>query len=324
MRDIVQQNPMKKLSVVVCVCNEEDNIKPLVEQITNALSNIDYEIIYVDDGSTDNSAKEILALNNLFITLIEFKKNYGQSSALAAGINHAQGEYIVLLDGDLQNDPADIPMMLEIAESDKWDMVAGIRKNRRDGFFFRKIPSFIANLIIRGTTGIKIKDYGCTLKIFTSEIAKSLGLYGELHRFIPVLVSFEGGSITQVEVKHHPRQYGKSKYGMERTFKVAADLMLVLFIKKYMQRPMHLFGRWGIIFLSGGVILNLYLLILKILGNNIWGKPLLLLAILLVLAGFQMMTIGILAEILMRTYYESQEKTPYKIKRIIKGEDLEK
>jgi len=311
---------MKKLSVVVCVYNEEQNIRPLVKQISDALVNIDYEIIYVDDGSTDNTAKEILSLKNPRLTLIEFKKNYGQSSALAAGISHSCGEFIVLLDGDLQNDPSNIPMMLEKAENEGWDMVAGIRNNRKDGIFFRKIPSWIANSIIRKTTHVRIKDYGCTLKLFTSDLAKSLGLYGELHRFIPVLASLEGGSITQVEVKHHSRLHGKSKYGMGRTFKVVADLMLMLFFKKYMQRPMHLFGRWGIIILFAGIVLNFYLLILKVMGNDIWGKPLLLLAILLTLGGFQMITIGILAEILMRTYYESQEKTPYKIKRIVTNE----
>jgi len=313
---IPQHNPMKKLSVVVCVFNEEENIKPLVQQITDALPEIDYEIVYVDDGSTDNTVKEIVSLKHPRLTLVEFKKNYGQSSALAAGIDHASGEFIVLLDGDLQNDPSDIPMMLEMAEKDGWDMVAGMRKNRKDGFIFRKIPSLIANAMIRQTTQVRIKDYGCTLKLFTSDLAKSMGLYGELHRFIPVLASLEGGTITQVEVKHHPRTFGKSKYGMGRTFKVVADLLLMLFFKKYMQRPMHLFGRWGIIILLAGILLNFYLLALKILGNDIWGKPLLLLAILLTLAGFQLITIGILAEILMRTYYESQKKTPYKIKRI--------
>ena len=311
---------MKKLTIVVCVCNEEKNIRPLARQISDALENIDYEVIFVDDGSTDKTVSEILSLKSPWLTLIEFKKNYGQSSALAAGISHARGEYIALLDGDLQNDPSDIPMMLYVAEKEGWDMVAGIRTDRKDGFILRKIPSMIANRIIRGTTNIRIQDYGCTLKVLTADLAKNLGLYGELHRFIPVLASFEGGKYTQVKVKHHPRKHGKSKYGMERTFKVAADLLLVLFIKKYMQRPMHLFGSWGIVLLLAGVTLNIYLFILKILGHDIWGKPLLFLAILLVLGGFQMLTIGILAEIQMRTYYESQEKTPYKIKRIVSYE----
>ena len=210
---------MKKLSVVVCVYNEELNIKPLIDKITAAVEHIDYEILYVDDGSTDNTVKEILKLKHPLLSLIQFKKNYGQSSALAAGIDKAEGEYIVLLDGDLQNDPIDIPMMLDKAEKEDWDIVAGERKNRKDGMFFRKIPSLIANSIIRKTTNVKIRDYGCTLKLFKSDVAKNLGLYGELHRFIPVLASFDGADITQVEVKHHPRKYGKTKYGMGRTFK---------------------------------------------------------------------------------------------------------
>jgi len=310
---------MKKLSVIVCVYNEEPNIRPLVERIGEALENIDYELIYVDDGSTDNTVKELLNLENPHLILVEFKKNYGQSSALAAGIKEASGEYLVLLDGDLQNDPSDIPGMLKLAEEEGWDLVAGMRANRKDGMFLRKIPSYIANAMIRRTTNVRIKDYGCTLKLFKSELAKNLGLYGELHRFIPVLASLEGASITQVEVKHHPRQFGKSKYGIGRTFKVAADLLLMLFFKKYMQRPMHLFGTWGIMILFAGVLINTYLLILKLLGNDIWGKPLLLLGVLLVVAGFQLITIGILAEMLMRTYYESQDKTPYRINRVIRN-----
>ncbi|HYW95370.1 MAG TPA: glycosyltransferase family 2 protein [Bacteroidales bacterium] len=312
---------MKKLSVVVCVYNEELNIKPLVEKITAALEGMDYEIIYVDDGSTDGTVREITGLHHPELTLVELKKNYGQSSALAAGIQQAAGEYVVLLDGDLQNDPADIPMMLEKAEKGDWDMVAGMRANRKDGMFLRKIPSLMANAIIRRTTNVRIKDYGCTLKLFRSDLARDLPLYGELHRFIPVLASFEGASITQVEVRHHPRQFGKSKYGISRTFRVIADLLLMLFFKKYMQRPMHLFGTWGIFILLVGVVINLYLLVMKILGNDIWGKPLLLLGVLLVIAGFQLITIGILADVLMRTYYESQNKTPYKVKRVISSED---
>jgi glycosyltransferase involved in cell wall biosynthesis len=311
---------MKKLSIVVCVFNEEENIEPLVSQITNSCKDIDYEIVYVDDGSTDRTVKKILDLNHPRLVLVEFKKNYGQSSALAAGIQHSVGEYIVLLDGDLQNDPSDIPGMLEKAEKEDWDLVAGLRKNRKDGMFLRKIPSWIANGIIRKTTHVKIKDYGCTLKLFKSDLAKSLGLYGELHRFIPVLASFEGASITQVEVKHHARLHGKTKYGIGRTSRVVADLVLMLFFRKYLQRPMHLFGTWGILITIIGIAINFYLLILKLMGNDIWGKPLLLLGILLILAGFQLITIGIIAEIVMRTYYESQDKTPYRIKRIVKSE----
>jgi len=312
---------MRKLSVVVCVYNEEENIIPLVEKLKSSLSGIDYEIIYVDDGSTDNTRERVKEASFSRLKLVELSKNYGQSSALDAGISQANGEYIVTIDGDLQNDPSDIPLMLEKAEKEEWDVVAGIRKNRKDGVFFRKIPSKIANFIIRRSTGVTLKDYGCTLKVFKSDVAKNLGLYGELHRFIPVLASFDGASMTQVEVKHHSRKFGKSKYGMGRTTKVVSDLLLMLFFKKYLQKPMHLFGGIGIVLFIIGFVINLYLLVLKIMGNDIWGKPLLLLGILLFIAGIQLITIGIVADILMRTYYESQQKKPYKIKKISGSEE---
>lgn len=308
-----------KLSVVVCVYNEEENIRPLLQQIRDALGGFDYEIIYVDDGSADNTVAEVKNLLDKDLTLIELQKNYGQSSALAAGIDAAQGEYIVTIDGDLQNDPSDIPMMLEMAEAGDWDLVAGIRKNRQDGMFLRKIPSRLANYIIRSSTGVKMKDYGCTLKVFKSDIAKNLGLYGELHRFIPVLAALDGARITQVDVKHHPRRHGKSKYGIGRTFRVISDLLLVLFFKKYMQKPMHLFGNLGLLMLLAGVVINIYLVVLKILGQDIWGRPLLILGVILLIAGIQLITVGIAAELQMRTYYESQQKKPYKIRKITSG-----
>lgn len=305
-----------KLSIIICVYNEEENIKPLNKQINDAIRDIDYEIIYVDDGSTDRTKQEIISLNDPKIVLVEFSKNYGQSPALSAGFGMARGEYIVTMDGDLQNDPSDVPEMLSLAESEDWDLVAGIRKNRQDKVLLRKIPSKIANAIIRGSTQVNIKDYGCTLKVFKKDLAKSIGLYGELHRFIPVLASLEGATITQVEVKHHPRIHGKSKYGINRTLKVVSDLILISFFIKHHNRPMHLFGGMGLILFIAGVAINTYFLIEKILGYDIWGKPLLLLGILLLLAGIQLITVGILAEILMRTYYESQQKRPYKIRKI--------
>ncbi len=305
-----------KLSVIICVFNEEQNIKPLNKWINEALTGLDYEIVYVDDGSTDSTLNEIKALNDEKVVLVELRKNFGQSSALYAGIEQAKGEFIVTMDGDLQNDPTDIPMMLEMAEAEEWDLIAGIRKNRQDGMFLRKIPSKIANKIIQSSTGVKIKDYGCTLKIFKSDLAKNIALYGELHRFIPVLASLEGAKISQVEVKHHAREFGKSKYGINRTFKVVADLLLMLFFKKYMQKPMHLFGGIGLVFSIIGLIINSYFLVLKIMGHDIWGKPMLLLGILLMIAGIQLITVGILADVLMRTYYESQNKRPYKIRKI--------
>jgi glycosyltransferase involved in cell wall biosynthesis len=305
-----------KLSIIICVYNEEPNIKPLNKWINESIKDIDYEIIYVDDGSTDHTRQEIIALNDPRVVLVEFRKNYGQSSALYAGIDQARGEYLVTLDGDLQNDPSDIHMMLKLAEDEDWDLVAGVRKNRQDGVFFRKIPSKIANSIIRNSTGVHIKDYGCTLKVFKSDLAKNIGLYGELHRFIPVLASLEGARITQVDVKHHAREFGKSKYGINRTFKVVSDLLLMLFFKKYMSKPMHLFGGLGLLFFIIGTIINTYFLIQKILGHDIWGKPMLLLGILLLIAGIQLITVGIMSDVLMRTYYESQNKRPYKVRKV--------
>ena len=305
-----------KLSVVVTIYNEEENVPLLVGRITDALDGMEYEIIYVDDGSTDGSLRALRALQHPRLTVVSFRKNYGQSLALMAGIQQARGQYIATMDGDLQNDPADIPSMLALAESGSWDMVAGERLHRQDGFFLRKIPSFIANFIIRHAAGVYLRDYGCALRVIKADIAKDLGLYGELHRFVPVLVSLEGGRITQVAVRHHARQFGSSKYGLSRTFKVLSDLLLMLFFKKYMQKPMHLFGNTGLLLFGLGAVINLYLLGLKILGQDIWGKPLLLLGIMLVLAGVQFITVGIVVEIQMRTYFESQQKKPYKIRTV--------
>lgn len=315
---------MKKLSIVVCLYNEEESIKPLAEQLFSALEGYDYEIVMVDDGSTDSTLAEIKKLDDDRIKLVELMRNYGQSSALSAGIDHASGEYIVTMDGDLQNDPSDIPMMLKLAEDEEWDLVAGVRKNRKDGMFLRKIPSKIANRMIQRSTGIRIKDYGCTLKVFTSQVAKNLGIYGELHRFMPVLASLQGARITQVDVKHHARQFGKSKYGIGRTFKVVSDLLLMIFMKRYMQKPIHLFGKWGLLVLGAGVVIDAYMLIEKIRGYSIMDRSLTVLGIMLTLGGIQLITIGIVTELQMRTYYESQNKTPYKIRRVFIGQEKQK
>ncbi|HCE58605.1 MAG TPA: glycosyltransferase [Prolixibacteraceae bacterium] len=309
---------MKKLSLVICVFNEEPNIRPLSDQIKTALANIDFEAIFVDDGSTDNTRAEILKINDPRFLLVELKRNYGQSSALQAGIDQAEGEFVALIDGDLQNDPMDVPIMLKMIEDEEWDMVAGVRANRKDGMFLRKVPSKIANYMIRKSTGIHMKDLGCTLKIFTRETIKSIHIYGELHRYIPALIALEGNTkITQVDVNHRPREFGSSKYNLGRTTRVISDLILMVFFKKYLQRPMHFFGSIGIVTLGLGVLINIYFLIHKILGHDIWGKPLLLLGILLVMGGIQFITIGIIAELQMRTYFESQNKKPYRVKRVV-------
>ncbi len=313
---------MKELSVVIPVMNEEDNIQPLLEAIRDALKNQDYEVVLVDDGSTDGTKKRIIQFADEHTKLVELRKNYGQSTAMTAGIDHANARYIAMIDGDLQNDPTDIPFMLELAKKDDWDVVAGNRKNRKDGMFLRKVPSKIANSLIRRMTGVYIKDYGCTLKVFKKEIAEDLGLYGELHRFIPVLAKLQGARITQVDVKHHPRKFGKSKYGIGRTFRVLSDLVLMVFFRKYLQKPMHLFGTIGFISLGAGLLINFYLLILKILGHDIWGKPLLILGLIFLLGGVQLITIGILAEIAVRTYFESQQKKTYNVRNVYQKEKV--
>lgn len=310
---------MRELSVVITVMNEEENIKPLLQTVHAALQDIDYEVILVDDGSTDKTKQKILDNAGERVILVELRKNYGQSTAMTAGIDHSKGKYIALLDGDLQNDPTDIPAMLDLLKKEDWDVVAGNRKNRKDGFILRRIPSSIANALIRRMTGVHFKDYGCTLKLFKREIAEELGLYGELHRFIPVLAKLQGARITQVDVKHHPRQFGKSKYGINRTFKVMSDLILMVFFRKYLQKPMHLFGTLGFISLGLGVLINIYLLIVKLMGHNIWNRPILILGLIFLLGGIQLITIGIIADINVRTYFESQNKKTYTVRRVYQG-----
>ncbi len=308
------------LSVVITVYNEEDNIQPLLEATYAALSGIDYEVILVEDGSTDRTVAEVKKYANTRTKLVIFNRNYGQTTALAAGIDQATGQYIATMDGDLQNDPTDIPGMLQKAIDEEWDVVAGRRANRKDGFVLRKIPSKIANWIIRNSTNVHLKDYGCTLRVYKADIAQNMGLYGELHRFIPVLAKQQGAKMTEVDVKHHPRIHGTSKYGLSRTFKVMADLILMLFFQKYFQRPIHLFGGLGLLaFLLGGMI-NVYLLVLKIMGEDIWGRPILILGFMLILGGIQLITTGIISEIIVRTYFESQDKKTYRIKSLYTGE----
>ncbi|MDA8886576.1 glycosyltransferase family 2 protein [Bacteroidia bacterium] len=309
----------KELSVVVPVMNEEENVELLLTQITEALVGIDHEVIFVDDGSTDETLTTLIKNSSETVKVVEFMKNFGQSSAMQAGIDFAEGEYIATLDGDLQNDPSDIPSMLSLLKEKKVDLVAGERLNRKDGALLRKIPSNIANAIIRRTTGVYIKDYGCTLKVFTSKTAKMLNIYGELHRFIPVLAALQGSRIIQVPVKHHPRIHGTSKYGINRTIKVVSDLFLMVFLRKYMIKPMHFFGGIGMGVFGLGMLINLYFLVKKIMGEDIWGRPMLLLGILLLLGGIQLITVGILSELQMRTYYESQNKKIYNVREVHGG-----
>ncbi|WP_024791212.1 glycosyltransferase family 2 protein [Lebetimonas sp. JS032] len=310
-----------KISVVVPLMNEEENIKYLIEEVDKALKDFDYELILVDDGSTDNTVEEIKKRMNDKTKLVILNRNYGQTSAMAAGIKVAGGDIIVTIDGDLQNDPNDIPMMIEKL-NEGYDVVAGIRAKRQDEPV-RKFLSKIANKIIRKITGVYITDYGCTLKVFKKDVAKNLQLYGELHRFIPILAKMYGAKITEVPVRHHERKFGKSKYGFNRIFKVISDLMYLVFMQRFGQKPMHFFGTIGFIMFSVGALIDLYLFILKLFGESIGNRPLLTVGTVSIIAGIQLITTGFLAEIMIRTYYESQNKKPYVIKEIINSKNSE-
>ncbi len=308
---------MKELSIVIPVLNEAENVSGLTEKLRSALSPFDYEVIWVDDGSTDRTAEEVRTCSDGRTRLISLSRNFGQTAALAAGIDAAEGKYIVTLDGDQQNNPADIPALLQQLKEGNWDIVSGYRKDRKDGFL-RTFPSRLANGLIRKISGVTVRDYGCSLKVFRSEYAKGLELHGELHRFIPILATLQGARITDIEVSHAPRTFGRSKYGLGRTMKVLSDLFLLFFFQKYLRRPIHFFGPLGMLTLAAGVIINMYLLVVKIAGEDIWGRPLLILGVSLVLAGIQFLTFGLLAELMMRLYYSSGRKT-YTIKNTFVG-----
>jgi len=315
---IMNIHTQELLSVVVPLYNEQDNVFLLTQKIHESLVGYQYEIIYIDDFSTDQTKKVVNDLADNQVHLIALKKNYGQSLALAAGIDYASGTYIITMDGDLQNDPSDIPSMLKEAIDGGYDLVTGIRQKRKDSLL-KKIPSKIANFLVRRVTKLDIKDNGCALKVFHKDVAKDLNLYGEMHRFITLLAFLEGAQIKQVPVKHHARHAGVSKYGLERVFKVIADMMLLLFIRKYIQRPIHLFGIFGVLLIGAGLCINAYLVYLKLMGEDIGTRPLLTLGMMLIFAGIQLFTIGIVMELLIRTYYESQKKRPYRIRKVTQG-----
>jgi len=316
---------MVNLSLVIPVYNEEENIRPLMESLAKNLDGIDHEVIFVDDGSSDHTVDEIIKRSGENVRVLVFSRNFGQTSALAAGIDAAKGEFIATLDGDLQNDPADIPMMLERLQKDNLDIVAGRRLNRRDGMILRKIPSKIANFLIRKVTKVKVHDYGCTLKIFRASLAKKLDLYGELHRFIPILGSIHGAKIAEMYVRHHPRKFGQSKYGIGRTLKVASDLLLMFFFVKYRQKPMHLFGMLGLGMFGGGFLIETWLLLEKIAGQSIANRPLFYIGILLIIMSIQFITTGFVAELIMRTYFGATSRKPYSIhKKYQAGRELHK
>ena len=309
------------VSVVLPVHDEVESLPLLLEAIASTLikSELSYEIICVDDGSTDGSAlflKEEAQIRGDLKAVI-LRRNYGQTAAMAAGFNYALGKAIVTLDADLQNDPADIPMLLAKLESG-YDLVSGWRQNRQDGSLKRLLPSKIANWLIRHTTGVNIHDYGCSLKVYRAELVADMNLYGELHRFIPALAYIEGARITEMPVRHHARRFGRSKYGLWRTFRVLMDLLTILFMKRFLTRPMHVFGLLGLISMVSGTAIGIYLTWVKLaLGENIGNRPLLILAVLLLVTGVQLFCFGLLAELLMRTYHESQGRPIYRVREVV-------
>ncbi|QOX79709.1 glycosyltransferase family 2 protein [Trichlorobacter lovleyi] len=313
------------LSIVVPIYFEEDNIRPLYAAITAALdpSGLVYEIICVDDGSGDNSfplLKELAAADQR-LRVIRFRRNFGQTAAMAAGFEAARGAVIVPMDGDLQNDPADIPLLLEKIK-EGYDVVSGWRKERQDTFINRKLPSMIANGLISRLTDVHLHDYGCTLKAYRREVLDGIGLYGEMHRFVPALASRIGARVTELPVRHHPRLYGTSKYGISRTVRVVLDLLTVKFLLSYATKPIQLFGKWGIYSMllagvSGGAMIYM-----KLFANTSMNRnPLLILTAFLMFMGVQFITLGLLGELNARTYYESQGKPIYSVRERLNEPD---
>ena len=312
-----------ELSIVIPVFNETENIKPLIIKLNEVLDTTgkNCEIIMVDDGSTDNSFEVMRELCDSYkkLRIIRFRRNFGQTSAFSAGFDLARGGIVVTLDADLQNDPADIPKLLE--ELDKgYDIVSGWRKKRFDNFLTRQLPSRIANYIISKITGVTLHDYGCSLKAYRSEVIKNIKLYGEMHRFIPAVASWMGVQVSEIEVNHAPRVSGKSSYGFMRTVRVILDLITVKFLLGYSTKPIQIFGLFGIISLFLGFIIAAYLSADKIfLGHSLSDRPLLLMAVLLIIFGVQLCSMGLIGEMVVRTYYESNDKPTYVIKEIIES-----
>ena len=312
-----------ELSIVIPVYNEEENVGPLIGEIEVALSALgkSYEVVVVDDGSRDGTFLKLRQMHQCLpqLKVIGLKRNFGQTAALAAGLAHAQGKVVILMDGDAQNDPADIPALLAKLDEGN-DLVAGWRHNRQDPFFNRRLPSMIANRLISLTTHVKLHDYGCTLKALRQDVAKSLRLYGEMHRFIPAIAYERGARIAELKVNHRPRLRGQSKYGMARTLRVVLDLLTVKFLSSYSTRPSHVFGPIGIGSGLAGFAIGLYLTVQKFFyGQDIGARPLLLLGILLIFIGFQFVTMGLLGEMLARTYHESQDRPIYVVGEILEG-----
>ncbi len=314
------------LSVVIPVFNEAENIGALYAQLKSVLKGLGrlYEIIVVDDGSTDGSFNLLrnLQAQDSHLTVIRLRRNFGQTAAFAAGFALAEGDVVITLDADLQNDPADIPKLLELIDQG-YDVVSGWRVDRKDPFLTRRLPSMIANRLISEVTGVHLHDYGCSLKAYRSEVVKGINLYGDLHRFIPAMASWLGISIAEVPVNHRARQHGQSKYGLSRTFRVLLDLLTVRFLLSYSTRPIHIFGGLGLLSFGIGTVLGLYLSFIKLVFHqDIGGRPLLLLAILLMVVGVQLVSMGLLGELVVRTYHETQGKPIYAVREILGGANV--
>ena len=306
------------LSIVIPIKDEEDNLFPLYSRLCDALASLPapFEVVFVDDGSTDRSASRLfeLAAKDERIKVVRLRRNFGQTAALMAGIDHASGDILITMDGDLQNDPRDIPALVEKLD-EGFDVVLGQRVNRRDSFLIRTFPSRIANWLIRRVTGVPFRDFGCTLRAMRREVAESLPLYGEMHRFVPALAQQGGARLAQIPVHHNPRLAGKTKYGLSRSIRVMLDLMTVQFLNRYVTRPMHLFGTIGFLLILLGVLSLAATVVMRVAqGVHMSRNPLLLLSVMLELCGVQLFSTGLLGELLARTYFESQDKSPYQVR----------
>lgn len=328
----IEERPL--ISVVIPVYNEEENVEPLCAELFAVLDGLGraYEVIFADDGSTDGTVQVLSGLQSRYpkLRIITLRRHMGQTAALSAGIDHARGDVIVTLDGDRQNDPADIPRLLDLLEQG-YDVVSGWRKSRQDPFWTRRLPSKVANWIISRLSGVHLHDYGCTLKAYRREVLADVRLYGEMHRFVPIYAAWQGASVTEIPVNHRPRIRGKSKYGLGRTFRVVLDLLLLRFLDRYGQRPMHLFGGFGLISIGLGLLAFLVALYFKLArlgwlsalgipesaGKDFVETPLPLLVVLFTLTGILSILMGLLAEMVMRTYYEAQGKRPYLVGRVL-------
>ena len=316
-----------ELSIVIPLYNEEESIEPLYDELSTALDDLDrpYEVIVVDDGSTDSSFAHLKAIHERDPRwrIIRFRRNYGQTAGLSAGFTEALGEIIITSDADLQNDPRDITRLL--AKMDEgYDIVSGWRKDRKEPFISRRLPSMLANGLISQTTGVHLHDYGCTLKAYRDVVVKNIHLYGELHRFIPAVASSVGATVAEIPVNDRARRFGKSKYGIARTFRVVLDLITVRFILDYSTRPLQIFGGIGLVMGAAGFLLGLYLTFLKVfMGENIGDRPLLILVVMLIILGVQMISIGLVAEIVVRTYHESQQKPIYTVREFLDAHGTE-